>query len=238
MVKPLVARWVVVTGDVVGSRRLEPRERLRDALEEALARFNQRWAHDLAVPFSLSAGDEVQGVVRPGPGAFAAVRRLRAELRRAPLAPGVRLRVGIGWGAIDTPFSAARSWEMDGEAFHLARQALAAAEAAQGRRGGAVEATRFAGPDGRHTAWVNVVLTLLDAILERWTAEQWEAVAAYERLGTYAAAAGELGVAPQNVQKRCAAARWPTVRGAERFLGETLEQALSDGEVHPTEGDP
>lgn len=221
-----VARWVVVTADIIGSRRTQPREELREAVTAAIEGFNRAWAQEIAVPFSMAVGDEVQGVVKPGPASFAMVRRLRAALRAAPLSPPVRLRVGIGWGTIDTPLPAGRSWEMDGQAFHLARRALDEASRVGGReRGSHREVTRFAGPDPQHEAWVNLALDLLDAIMGRWTPEQWEAVGAYERLGTYAAAALELGVAFQNVQKRCAAARWPLVREAEAFLGRTLVAA-------------
>lgn len=209
-------RWVVVTADIIGSRHIEPRQALRATVVEALDEFNRTWAGDVAVPFSLSAGDELQGVVRPGPFAFAMVRRLRWAMRRLPLKPAARLRVGVGWGAIDTPLSESRSWEMDGPAFHLARAALEKARAAGG------ETTRFACSDPLHTRWVDVALALVDALMGRWTTAQWQAVHAYERLGTYAAAAKELGIALQNVQKRCATARWPVVCEAERWLGESL----------------
>lgn len=211
--------WVVVTADIIGSRRIEPHERLREAVALALDAFNRTWAAGIAVPFSVAAGDEVQGVLRPDSSVFAMVRRLRWALRSAPLRPPVRLRVGLGWGEIETPLSRASSWEMDGLAFHLARRALAGAGGAPGGKG---EATRFAGPDPHHEAWVNVALSLVDAIMNRWTEDQWEAVSAYDRLGTYPAAARELGIAFQNVQKRCAAARWRVVREAEEFLGRSL----------------
>ena len=193
------------------------RRALREHLLQALAQLNDTWAADVAVPFSLSAGDEVQGVVPAGPSAFAMVRRLRWALRRLPLRPAVRLRVGVGWGAVDTPALGLRSWEMDGPAFHHARAALEAARAAGG------EATRFACGDPGYEGWVNVTLSLVDALMGRWTLRQWQAVDAYERLGSYAAAAAELGVALQNVQKRCAAARWPVIREAERWLGQSLD---------------
>lgn len=213
----------MITADVIGSRAIEPRGTLRDALSSALDAFNRTWVAEIAVPFSVAAGDEVQGVVRPGPAAFAMVRRLRWATRSAPLRPSPRLRAGVGWGGVETGLDGRTSWELDGSAFHLARRALA--EAAE-RRG---EATRFAAPEPDHEAWANEMLSLLDAIVARWTPGQWQAVAAYERLGTYAAAARALGVALQNVQKRCAAARWTLVRDAEVFLGRSLVVAPGKG---------
>ncbi|WP_324715402.1 SatD family protein [Carboxydochorda subterranea] len=217
--EPGKPRWIVITADVIGSRAVEPKGALMGALAESLEAFNRAWAGLIAVPFSGAAGDEVQGVLVPGVEAFAMVRRLRWAARQAAVRPALRLRVGIGWGTIDTPMQAASSWEMDGPAFHRARQALARAGEVRG------ETTRFSGPDPEHEAWVNVTLSLVDAIVQRWTQAQWEAVDAYERRGTYAAAASEVGVALQNVQKRCAAARWPVIREAERALGRSLERA-------------
>jgi len=214
-------RWVVLTADIIGSRRVAPRESLRDNLVQALVHINNTWAHDIVVPFSLLAGDEIQGVVRPGPFAFCMPRRLRWAMRRLAVKPPILLRVGVGWGFIETPLSASRSWEMDGPAFHYARAALRAAKAARS------EATRFACGDPLHERWANIVLALTDALMGQWTRAQWEAVDAYERRGTYASAAKELGIALQNVQKRCSAAHWSVVYEAERWLGESLASPSS-----------
>ena len=65
---------------------------------------------------------------------------------------------------------------------------------------------------------LNATLLLLDTILAGWTEAQWEAVHVYESVGTYAAAGDRLGVAPQNVHKRCQAAHWAVVREAEDAL--------------------
>lgn len=65
---------------------------------------------------------------------------------------------------------------------------------------------------------LNAMLLLLDTVEMGWTDAQWEAVHVYERAGTYAAAGDRLGVAAQNVHKRCQAAHWAVVREAEDAL--------------------
>lgn len=210
-------RWLVISADIIGSRRVTPRAVLPLAITSALQELNAAWPGAIAVPFALAAGDAVQGVLYPGPDGFAMARRLRWALRQAPLKPPLALRIGIGWGAIETPIQPGRSsWEMDGPAFHLARQALA--ETARLDH----PVTRFRGAESEHAVWVNLVLQLVDTLMGRWTPAQWEAISAYERLGTYRAAATTLGIALQNVQKRCAAAAWPVVREAEITLGRSL----------------
>ncbi|NLA46743.1 MAG: SatD, partial [Firmicutes bacterium] len=112
------------------------------------------------------------------------------------------------------------AWQMDGSAFHYSRAAL---EEMKSRR---KAATRFAGERADIWAAVNAFYTLIDTIQDRWSAKQWQAVDAYERAGTYAAAAAELGISPQNVAKRCQAAGWKAVAEAERFLSAYVKEGM------------
>ena len=82
---------------------------------------------------------------------------------------------------------------------------------------------------------INVMFLLMDSIIKRWTPEQWEAVDAYSRLGTYKAAAHEIGIAFQNVQKRCYAARWGEIRRAEEYICRALQRfAREKMKTHPS----
>lgn len=204
-----MALVTVLTADVIASRA---RGDVGPFLAERLARLEHP---ALLTPFTVSRGDEIQGLCRGSLTAPEIVRLLRYHCR--PLS--LRLGIGIGQGPVA---GAASSWELSGEAFFRAREALERTK----KRAGLL--TAVASGDERFDAIAEALFGLLDAIWSRWTGEQWEAVMAYERYGTYEAAGRALGIAFQNVAKRCQAARWPAVRAAEaaaRRLGELIAQS-------------
>ncbi|BAS29319.1 SatD family protein [Limnochorda pilosa] len=212
--------WLALIADVVGSRRLPDRERAQREIEGVLEQVNREAVGSLRSPLGLIRGDEIQGVLRPDGDPLAWVRRLRYRL--VQLQPPVRLRVGLGLGEVATAFEGRHTWELDGPAFHRSREALEAARAARG------PATLLRSGRRDLDEGVNALLGLLDALVGRWTAEQWEAIAAYEDAGTYQRAAGRLGIAFQNVQKRCAAAHWNEVRAAEAYLDQLLARTTRE----------
>lgn len=191
----------VLTADIIGSRKAGLEQ---DTLTSRLNGF----VHPaLLVPFTLSRGDEVQGIMSGWLTAPQLVRMLRW------LCKPHKLRIGIGTGYYDGIIGA-DSWKLSGPAFYRARQALDSIAASKDA------ATRVVTGQGGMDALVNSALLLLDTVTARWTPGQWEAVMTYEQEGTYAAAAELLGVAAQNVQKRTKAAHWHSVRQAEQGLSQ------------------
>src|SRR5690606_28482511 len=117
------------------SRRLPDRARTQEAIGRILDRLNEEASASLASPLGLIRGDEIQALFRPEGEPFSWIRRLRHRLHG--LDTPVRLRLGLGLGAVSTSLRGRRPWELDGPAFHRARDALEAARAARG------EAMRF-----------------------------------------------------------------------------------------------
>lgn len=177
----------------------------------------------LITPFSMSRGDEIQAACR---GSLQAPELVR-QLRFACLP--VRLRVGIGVGEVETGLGSANSWDMNGSAFVRARESLESL----GKTPQAHTVVRSSSAGFDEIA--NALWALMDALQNRWTREQWDAVHYYERLGTYEAAGKALGIALQNVQKRCKAANWVAVRQAEEALRH-LGRELMGGHPSPTRG--
>lgn len=192
----------VITADVISSRTagMDP-----NTMVNSLASIKHT---KLLVPFSPSRGDEIQGVMEGWLPAPQLVRILRWHCR--PL----KLRIGLGIGYHVGPLTK-DSWQLSGPAFFKARQALDMLGKA--KTPGTTLVTGCQALDTlANSSWL-----LLDTIVNKWTSGQWEAVMTYEKAGTLAAAGKILGVAPQNVQKRCKAAHWNQVRQAEQALGET-----------------
>jgi hypothetical protein len=124
----------------------------------------------------------------------------------------------VGRGEISSGLERSYAWQMDGSAFHRSRAALEQIKSCRDA------STRFHGEERKIWEKLNAFYGLIDTIENRWSVKQWQAVDAYERAGTYAAASRELQISPQNVAKRCRAAAWKTVEGTERYLAACLEE--------------
>jgi hypothetical protein len=203
-----MGKITVITADVIQSRK--------SGLDQAALTHSLREiAHPaLLIPFAVSRGDEVQGVISGWMSVPQMVRMLRWRCR--PL----QLRIGIGIGYYDGRLGD-DPWKLSGPSFFLARKALDGIAASKD------PATRVAtGEDGLDPL-INSLWLLLDTLMSRWTPGQWEAVMTYEETGTYAAAAKVLDVAAQNVQKRCKAAHWHQIRQAEQGLSKAEDLFLT-----------
>lgn len=210
--------YTVITADIIDSKKkfYRPEEVLQ--LQERIEIFNDEVKEDLVSSFSLSRGDEVQGVMKSPEHLLAILRKLR--YRFYPL----EIRIGIGIGEIATPVNPGDSWAMNGEAFYLAREAL---DEVKGKRW---DKTRLRTENPLLEKGVLPILKLLDIIQDKWTAQQWEAIHLYEKTGTLKKTAEQLGIAFQNVEKRCVAARWQVVKEVEEeyreFVGHTMQVSL------------
>ena len=204
--------FLVFTADIVGSRRTKDQPWQQQELNRRLQTFAQEYAEAFLCLPSLSRGDEIQGVLAEPTDFAKMIRRLRYAIR--PLI----IRVGLGVGTITTDFNPKDSWQMDGPAFHRARQALEEVKNLKWA------VTRWVSDRQNIDGKLNILLKTVGVIQSRWTSSQWEAVSLYEKMGTYKAVAQYLGITAQNVEKRCRAARWHVVREAETELGRWVQE--------------
>ena len=110
-------KYLVLIGDVIGSKQLPARAQFQRRLKSALKGLNGR-QKNLISPYTLTLGDEFQAVYRDPSGLFSDIFRLLAGI------DPVRARFAIAVGEIVTPINSTQSIGMDGSAFHFARARL------------------------------------------------------------------------------------------------------------------
>ncbi|MGQ0723019.1 MAG: hypothetical protein ACT4PE_15825 [Candidatus Eiseniibacteriota bacterium] len=121
--------------------------------------------------------------------AFAALHRLRTELRADPAAPAVLVAAGLGRGEeLDASRLAAEAFRGLGRRDRRITGASTAEEASD-RVLGALCAT-------------------MDSLVSGWTAAQWQAIHRRDQGRTLQQIGDDLGIAYQNVSKRLIAARY------------------------------
>lgn len=236
MVKPwreqMAEQVPVILADVVSSRAVEGFKSLRDE-RLAGASAAHRALGWVAADHAVTAGDEFQNIVT----AVAHVPRLVFDLRRRfqPL----ELRVAIGLGGIDTRPAAGEPVNVGGtgEAFVRAREAMdylrgqpfeagrSAAGSRPGRKYPLFTAMRSGQP--RRDATVNTIYRLLDSLLQRTTARQWQTIAAYEQYERLDRAADALGIDESTASRNLSRASYWQVLDAIAALEEILQDSGS-----------
>jgi hypothetical protein len=193
----------VLTVDQQGSRRSA------DRVAALLPRLNREVRTVLA--FERTAGDEFQGVIDDPATVVEVVLRLVREGGWS---------VGIGAGTVQTPLpSSTRA--ATGQAFLAARRAVDAAKQRPSR-----VAVRGAAPPDAGDA--QAVLGALALLVDRRSAQAWEAIAAVSGGRTQAQAASDLGISRQAVGQRLAAAQWDLERDLRPTAARLLTRAAGE----------
>jgi hypothetical protein len=183
---------LVVLADVRDSRELTDRSELQGGLVRLIGRLNEQMSGPRDIPFSISGGDEIQGLLQDPSAAVSIIDDMDH------LATTFRFRIGVGWGRVATP-RASRTWEMDGECFHLARAAII-----RGKKEG-----RWVAVAGFPAAGDQILEGLyrgMQVIREGWTERQRLAVATRKTCSTQSETAEKLGLDDSTLSKMLKAA--------------------------------
>ena len=161
-----------------------------------------------------SRGDEIQVLCSNIKNIPEVTRKLRYYFR--PL----NLRVGIGIGEISTEINQ-NSWDMNGEAFFRAREALD-----QVKKEDKMRMTYIISPDKKLDFIANSMYMLMDSIIGEWTISKWESVHAYERYNNYEQAGNYLNKTRQAVSNSCKIAHFEKIKQCEKDIKALIENYL------------
>ena len=110
--------YLALIADVIDSKMVQERFDLQKQLEETLQTMNELFGEFLASNFTLTLGDEFQGLLKVDAPVFQIIDTLRSELTPT------QLRFGIGLGEILTDIDPLQSIGADGPAYWNARSAI------------------------------------------------------------------------------------------------------------------
>lgn len=209
--------YAAITADIVGSTDFYKTngKPLRPIFLDVLAEVNRLHAAQLAVPFTVTLGDEVQGLVSDPADSPHVAYDLRLQL--SPL----KCRIGVGIGSVVSDLAESTT-QMEGQAFSMSREALGIAERPKPRQ------TVYRVEDRVLESTANAMMLLIDAIQGRWTVKQWEAVRLYRDYNDLSRAGDAIGLAPQSIDDRLRPTHWRDVDEAlselSRLIGDRFTQ--------------
>ena len=219
-------RYVAIIADIMHSRELEKRAEIQVKLQMTLDAINKRYAKDIASKFTITLGDEFQGVLQAGLPTMKIIETIQSEM--SP----IQFRFGIGVGRITTEINAEISLGADGPAYHLARDGINEVKNLESKK--TEPKTNIligieGDPDTEKT--LNTIFTLLWAVKSTWTERQHQIVALYQELqGTQREVADQLGIGQSSVQKSLSNAHFFTYRDTLAFLAGEINKTLEEGD--------
>ena len=110
--------YLALIADVIDSKMVQERFDLQKQLEKTLQTMNELFGEFIASNFTLTLGDEFQGLLKVDAPVFQIIDTLRSELTPT------QLRFGIGLGEIVTDIDPLQSIGADGPAYWNARSAI------------------------------------------------------------------------------------------------------------------
>ena len=110
--------YLALIADVIDSKMVQERFDLQKQLEKTLQTMNELFGEFIASNFTLTLGDEFQGLLKVDAPVFQMIDTLRSELSPT------QLRFGIGLGEILTDIDPLQSIGADGPAYWNARAAI------------------------------------------------------------------------------------------------------------------
>ncbi|MHA1721738.1 MAG: SatD family protein [Candidatus Baldrarchaeia archaeon] len=208
----------VITVDIRRSKEIKNRAEVQSRILNILNSLNIKFGTFLIADFTMTLGDEFQGVLRTTSIVLDVFKYIKKNLP-------VKFYCGVGIGSIETPLSK-RPSEMDGSAFHRSRDAL---EEAKKRK---IELV-FKSGNERIDFILNSITELILHVKNKWTKRQRDIISFLEsrenvRLSD---AAKKFRVSKQAISKIVRAAGWKAVRNTEKVV-EYILKSLEKGKPY------
>lgn len=208
----------VITVDIRRSKEIKNRAEVQSRILNILNSLNMKFGTFLIADFTMTLGDEFQGVLRTTSIVLDVFKYIKKNLP-------VKFYCGVGIGSIETPLSK-RPSEMDGSAFHRSRDAL---EEAKKRK---IELV-FKSGNERIDFILNSITELILHVKNKWTKRQRDIISFLEsrenvRLSD---AAKKFRVSKQAISKIVRAAGWKAVRNTEKVV-EYILKSLEKGKPY------
>lgn len=210
---------VALIGDLAASRQFRDEDRadLQRELEHLTEVLNGEYAQALLSRFTVTIGDEFQGLLHDATAIADLSWRLDRTVKKT------RIRLGIGRGPIHTQLQDT-AIGMDGPAFHAARRAISLAK----------ERSIFGGVYLGFGEDADTVLTglasLLAAIRHDHTAQQNDVVELLRQGLSQVATAQKLGISAQTVNRHVKAAKWQLYKNGEVAMRVALRYFCVDSD--------
>lgn len=213
--------YVAIIGDMVGSKQIAAEERyvIQDTYKKVLRQINEEFSSNIVSQFSITLGDEFQGLLYSPEVAVQIVSAIELYLYPA------QLRFGIGIGTVSTAIDFLHSTENDGTAYHRARRMIRELEASQSQYTERKANVMLSSGESLSATdkLVNAIFSVCTALKSTWTVRQWEVIRCYFSCGENQYRTAEaLGIGQSSVNRALKNAQFYTYYSAMNTVSQFL----------------
>lgn len=227
--------YFVINADIKNSRKHKFK---KDHFKTQINQLNSDFKENLVVPFSLLVGDGLQGVVSESCQIFQLIRKIKYSFLPFDI------RIGIGYGMVEDEEQLKQiksSWELNGEAFYKARDAMDVMKEKKGKKEFVYDVYLITGNDLLDHR-VNLMYTYVLDHLDKWKKDVWDIILLEEQGYKHEEIAKEMIRLTQinildeqdlikkeriNVTRKIQRAHWYRVKETEIMLNKWLKEGLN-----------
>jgi SatD family protein len=199
--------FIVIMGDVVGSRRNKRRKILRKQLNKTILLLNEEFENQLFAPFSLAKGDEISAVVEGQflPETFEIMKTIQMQMYPHTI------RIVFIVGELDLEVNSRNVLFMDGPAFWEASERIERMK----RTGGLIHfSIEYEGLGDIISAALSMTYRLkLD-----WTEKEFEVINNYSQTKNQKITAEQFGVSQQSISDALRRSHWKYIVRVEESI--------------------
>ena len=164
--------YIAIIGDNKNSKNIEERGKFQNKLNKILNEINEIYSDSISSNFTITLGDEFQGLLHSGEHVMDIIQYIKKE------SYPIKIRFGIGIGAITTDINSAISIGADGPGYYKARDSIEQLKVLEKKN----ESTygdiqiKIDGDNNLQELSLNSILKLMYCIEKDWTKKQREVV--------------------------------------------------------------
>ena len=160
--------YTAIIGDIKGSKKLKDRWEVQNKLRTVLEEINDAYREDIASVFSITLGDEFQGLLKSPRYALKIVKYIQTKMYPT------KFRIGIGLGDISTDIIPISAFGADGPAYYAAREMIDALHENENKNKRAEADIQFSiyNEYSFEIEQINTMLALIKEIEDKWKPEQ------------------------------------------------------------------
>ena len=164
--------YIAIIGNIKNSKSIEERRKFQNKLNNILNEINEIYSNSISSNFTITLGDEFQGLLHSGEHVMEIIQYIKKE------SYPIKIRFGIGIGAITTDINSAISIGADGPGYYKARDSIEQLKVLEKKN----ESTygdiqiKIDGDNNLQELSLNSILKLMYCIEKDWTKKQREVV--------------------------------------------------------------
>ncbi len=217
--------YIAIIGDIRKSKKIENRNEIQKKLKQVLEEINHKYDKEIASNFIITLGDEFQGLLYSGINTMNIVNEI--ERKMYP----VKIRFGIGAGAITTDVNKEMSIGADGPGYYKARAAIDFLKDNEKKKQTNTADVRFEAEGDNHTItiMINTILSLLTAIKDSWSDRQREII--WDMLhhqDSQVDVAKRFNIKQPAVQKSLSKGKYYVYKDSMDIIGQALSEVRSN----------